>query len=366
MHTVKVDLGERSYPIYIGKGLLDSLGKRCIQVFEPRRCAVITDSNVEKLYAGRAIQSLANAGFSPFLITLPAGEVTKNLRFVESCYNRMAQERVERRSFVVALGGGVIGDLAGFVAATYMRGIGFVQVPTSLLAQVDSSVGGKVGVNLKYGKNLVGAFYQPKLVICDTETLTTLPDRELLAGISEVIKYAVIYDDALFKRLEREIDRLISKDHLTLSAVIARCCKIKAEVVAADETESGLRAILNFGHTVGHALESITGYGKYLHGEAVAIGQVAEAIIGTLVLNFKPADAQRIKNLIEKSGLPVAARLTTRERKRLIEAMKLDKKVSAGEIRFVLPIKIGKVKYGQKVPIEIIEKALEQISECQQ
>lgn len=366
MQTVKVDLGERSYPIYIGKGLLDSLGTRCAQVFKPRRCAVITDSNVGKLYGERAVQSLAAAGFSPFLITLPAGEGTKSLKFVESCYSKMAQERVERGAFIVALGGGVIGDFAGFVAATYMRGIGFVQVPTSLLAQVDSSVGGKVGVNLKYGKNLVGAFYQPKLVLCDTETLNTLPQRELLAGISEVIKYAVIYDHSLFERLEREIDKLLEKDHAKLTSIIARCCQIKAEVVAADETESGLRAILNFGHTVGHALEAITGYGKYLHGEAVAIGQVAESFIGTLVCDFKTADAVRVKQLIQRSGLPVCARLNSRDRKRLLEAMKLDKKVSAGEIRFVLPTKIGCVKYGQKVPVEIVEKALIEISECRQ
>lgn len=363
MRVVRVDLGERSYPIYIGKGLLDSLGKRCARVFKPRRCAVITDSNVGKLYGERAIESLTKAGFSPFLISLPAGESTKNLKFVEACYNRMAQERVERRSFVVALGGGVVGDLAGFVAATYMRGIGFVQVPTSLLAQVDSSVGGKVGVNLKFGKNLVGAFYQPKLVICDTDTLATLPERELKAGISEVIKYAIIYDAELFERLEKEIDK-INSDLSKLSSIIARCCEIKAEVVGADERESGLRAILNFGHTVGHALESITGYGKYLHGEAVAIGQVAEAFIGVSVCGFKSQDAERIKALIERSGLPVSAPLKNQDRKRLIEAMKLDKKVSAGEIRFVLPVKIGKVKYGQKVPIEIVEKALEKISEC--
>ncbi len=366
MRVIKVELGERGYPIYIGGGLLSLLGDRCAKIYKPRKCVVITDSNVGKLYGKQAIEKLSESGFSPILITLPAGESTKSLRNVEFCYNRMAQERIERSSFIVALGGGVIGDLAGFVAATYMRGIGFVQVPTTLLAQVDSSVGGKVGINLKFGKNLVGSFYQPNLVLCDIDALNTLPDRELRAGLSEVIKYAIIYDSAMFKRLEKDIDKLLNKDTKTLASIIARCCQIKAEVVAADEKESGLRAILNFGHTIGHALEAITNYNKLLHGEAVAVGQVAAAMIGAMVCNFNETDAQRIKQLIKRTGLPVCYKLNKASQKKLIESMKLDKKASGGEAKFVLPTKIGSVKFGQKVPIEVIEKVVNQISECPQ
>ena len=366
MRVVKVELGERSYLIYIGSGLLGLLGDKCAKIYEPQNCVVITDSNVGRLYGKQAIENLSAAGFSPFLIMLPAGESTKSLRNVEYCYNHIAQKRIERRSFVVALGGGVIGDLAGFVAATYMRGIGFVQVPTTLLAQVDSSVGGKVGINLKYGKNLVGSFYQPNLVLCDIDTLNTLPERELRAGLSEVIKYAVIYDSAMFNRLEKDIEKLLNNEPKTVASVIARCCQIKAEVVAADEKESGLRAILNFGHTIGHALEAITNYKKLLHGEAVAIGQVAAAMIGAMVCNFNETDVQRIKQLIKRTGLPMCYKLDEASQKKLIEAMRLDKKASGGEAKFVLPTKIGTVKFGQKLPIEVIEKVVNEISECPQ
>jgi 3-dehydroquinate synthase len=209
------------------------------------------------------------AGFSPALIVVPPGETAKSLKSVQSCYDQLAVHRLERRSFIVTLGGGVVGDLAGFVAATYLRGIEFVQVPTTLLAQVDSSVGGKVGVNLKAGKNLVGAFYQPRLVLCDLDTLQTLPEREFRAGLAEVIKYGIIYDARLFAQLECDFPKLLRRDQPTLAAVVARCCEIKAEVVGQDETEEGVRAILNFGHTIGHAIEAICGYGKFLHGEAI-------------------------------------------------------------------------------------------------
>lgn len=362
MRIVKVELGKHSYPIYIGENILEVIGKKCATIFNSGKCAIITDDNVGSIYGEQVVESLSKAGFMPFLITLPHGESSKSLKFVEMCYNRLAQERVERRSFVVALGGGVIGDLAGFVAATYMRGVGFVQVPTSLLAQVDSSVGGKVGINLKYGKNLAGAFYQPKLVICDLTTLKTLPERELKAGLSEVIKYGIIYDENLFTFLEKNIEKLLKLDLKKLLPVIVRCCQIKAEVVSIDEKESGLRAILNYGHTIGHAIEAITGYKKFLHGEAVALGQIAAAYIAIEVMKFSEASANRIKELIEKTGLPTTIRLSNQEREKLIKAMQLDKKVSGGEIKFVLPQKIGKVEYGKNVPLEIIQKAIEKIS----
>jgi 3-dehydroquinate synthase len=261
---------------------------------------------------------------------------------------------------MVALGGGVVGDLAGFLAATYLRGISFVQVPTTLLAQVDSSVGGKVGVNLVAGKNLVGAFHQPRLVLCDLESLLSLPDREFRAGLAEVIKYGIIYDAPLFERLEREMPRLMKRQPAVLGNVIARCCEIKAEVVSQDETESGLRAILNFGHTIGHGLEAISHYGKYLHGEAISIGQVAAAALSRHLLGLPSEEASRIEQLLGAAGLPVELKLGPAARKQLLAAMKLDKKVADGEVKFVLARKLGQVEFGQRVPQTLLEQLLEQ------
>ena len=223
MRTVNVPLGNRSYEIKIGGGLLATLGAQCARLKLGSRCAIITDTNVGKRFAKAAFNSLARAGFSPALIVVPSGETAKSLKSVQTCYDQLAMHRLERQSFIVALGGGVVGDLAGFVAATYLRGIAFVQVPTTLLAHVDSSVGGKVGVNLKAGKNLVGAFYQPRLVLCDLDTLQTLPEREYRAGLAEVIKYGIIYDARLFAQLERDFPGLLRRDHPTLAAVVARC-----------------------------------------------------------------------------------------------------------------------------------------------
>jgi 3-dehydroquinate synthase len=256
------------------------------------------------------------------------------------------------------LGGGVVGDLGGFVAATYLRGIAFVQVPTTLLSQVDSSVGGKVGVNLKAGKNLVGAFHQPRLVLCDLDTLKTLPEREYRSGLAEVIKYGIISDAKFFRQLERDLPRLLKRDPSTLARVVARCCEIKAYVVGEDETETGLRAILNFGHTIGHAIEAISGYGKYLHGEAITIGQIAAAKLSQRQLSLPNADVQRIASLFKNAGLPTQYQPTRTQLTRLGNAMKLDKKVSAGEVKFVLAKSIGEVEFGHKVPIALIEEIL--------
>ena len=231
MRTVHVSLGNRSYAIKIAPGLIDRLGRECARLKLGPRCAIITDTNVGKRYAKTVFNSLATAGFSPSLIIVQPGEPAKSLKTVQSCYDQLAVHRLERKSFIVALGGGVVGDLAGFLAATYLRGIAFVQVPTTLLAQVDSSVGGKVGVNLKAGKNLVGAFYQPRLVACDLDTLKTLPDREFRAGLAEVIKYGIIYDAKLFAQIERDLPKLLRREPKMLAAVVARCCEIKAEVV---------------------------------------------------------------------------------------------------------------------------------------
>jgi 3-dehydroquinate synthase len=357
---VNVPLGNRSYDIKIGTGLLVRLGAECRQLPLARRCAIISDTNVAPRYGKAAQRALAKAGFAAELITIPAGETAKSLKTLESCYNQLAAQRLERKSFLVALGGGVVGDLAGFVAATYLRGLAFVQVPTTLLAQVDSSVGGKVGVNLKAGKNLVGAFHQPRLVLCDLDTLASLPVREYRAGLAEVIKYGIIYDAGLFQRLERDLPRLLRRDSRTLAAIVGRCCEIKADVVRQDETESGLRAILNFGHTIGHALEAVSRYGKYLHGEAIAIGQVAAAKLSARLLRLPAREVGRIESIFRRAGLPTRVNLSAPQRQELLAAMKLDKKVSGGEIKFVLARRIGEVEFGRQVPAELLAGALSQ------
>ena len=358
MHTVRVALGSRSYDIHIGRNLLAGLGPACRRLGLGPRCALVTDRRVGPLYAERSMASLVDAGFEPVLITVPSGETAKSVAQVAACYHRLAAHRLERRSFLIALGGGVVGDLAGFVAATYLRGIPFVQVPTTLLAQVDSSVGGKTGVNLPAGKNLVGAFWQPRLVLCDLDTLQTLDPREFRSGLAEVIKYGIIRDAALFRRLERRLPRLLELDPRELAVVVARCCAIKAEVVGQDETEGGVRAILNFGHTIGHALEAITRYGAFRHGEAIAIGQVLAARLSRSILGLPRPDAQRIEQLFCAAGLPVSISLTAARRKRLCDAMRLDKKVAGGEVRFVLAERIGQVRFGQPVPGQLLDQVL--------
>lgn len=349
MQRVKVELGRRSYEILIGRDLLPELGGRCKKLGLGTRCAIITDENVAKHYESEATRSLQAAGFVPITIVLPAGEKTKSVKQLAACYDALAAHRLERKSFIVALGGGVVGDLAGFVAASYLRGIPFVQVATTLLAQVDSSVGGKTGINLPAGKNLVGAFHQPKLVMCDLATLDTLPPRELSAGLAEVIKYGIIYDGAFFSSLERQITAAAGRQPTILSKIIARCCEIKAEIVSQDETETGVRAILNFGHTIGHAIEATAGYGKYLHGEAISIGQVYAARLSHQVLKLPAPDVERIEGLLSRANLPTKINLTPAQKQKILAAMKLDKKVSAGEIKFVLARQIGKVQHGIKV-----------------
>ena len=358
MRIVKVRLGNRSYAIKIGGGLLSDLGGECARLKMAPRCAIVTDTNVGKRFAKTIFDSLARAGFFPSLIVVPAGETAKSLKSVQSCYDQLAAHRLERKSFIVALGGGVVGDLAGFVAATYLRGIAFVQVPTTLLAQVDSSVGGKTGVNLRAGKNLVGAFYQPRLVLCDLDTLKTLPEREFRAGLAEVIKYGIIHDAKLFAQLERDLPKILKRDEKVLAPVIARCCEIKADVVGQDETDAGLRSILNFGHTIGHAIENSSGYGKFLHGEAISLGQIAATKLSEKLLGLPQRDGERIRNLFQRAGLPIQIKLNPAQRRKLFEAMKLDKKVSDGEVKFVLAKKIGKVIWNQRVPEKMINEIL--------
>jgi len=361
VRIVPVPLGDRSYEIKIGCGLLDVVGEECTRLNVGKRCAIVSDRNVGPRFGKGVLRALTKAGFDPVILTVPAGETAKNLKTVQLCYDWLASHRLERKSFILALGGGVVGDLAGFVAATYLRGLPFVQAPTTLLAQVDSSVGGKVGVNLRAGKNLVGAFYQPRLVVCDLHTLASLPAREFRAGLAEVIKYGIIYDSELFALMERDLAKLLRRDHEVLAAVVARCCEIKAEVVRQDETETGLRAILNFGHTIGHALEAVSQYAKYLHGEAISIGQVAAARLSADVLGLPLADMHRIEELFQRARLPTRLTLSARQTTDLLEAMRLDKKVHARELRFVLARKIGQVEYGQKVPEDRLREILESL-----
>ena len=359
MRTVKVPLGRRTYSIVIGRRVADRLGRACFKLGFVPRCALVTDAKVAPFHAARMLSSLRKAGFEPVLVTVPSGEPAKCLEQVEACYRAFCRHRLERQSFVVALGGGVVGDLAGFAAATYLRGIPLVQLPTTLLAQVDSAVGGKTGVNLPDGKNLVGAFHQPRLVMSDLATLDTLPEREFRSGVAEIIKYGIIRDPGLIEQLEGDLDRLLAREEAALGAFVSRSCEIKADVVGQDETESGLRAILNFGHTIGHGLEAISGYGQYLHGEAIAVGQVAAARISSEVLGLPAADVERIRTLFNRAGLPTSVRLTTPQKKRLLATLQLDKKVSEGQVRFVLAEGIGRVRWGQRVPEKLLWKALD-------
>jgi len=341
-HPVKVAFGERSYDILIGEGLLSGeLSGRVAPLGLGRRCAIITDSTVGPLYGGAVRDALAGGGVEACLLTVPAGEGSKSLQVSGALYEQLASAQLGRRAFIVAVGGGMVGDLAGFVAATYLRGVDFVQVPTTLLAMVDSSVGGKVAINLPQGKNLVGAFYQPRLVLADLATLRTLPEREFRSGMAEVIKYGILCDAKLFALLEQQLDALMAKDPARLAPVIARCCEIKAGVVSQDERESGLRAILNFGHTVGHAIEAVAGYGRYLHGEAVAIGMLAAARLSQKHGGLGASEVARIETLLRRAGFDLTPPPVPFAK--IIAPMRVDKKAVEGKLRFVLARRIGEV-----------------------
>ncbi|MCC6442891.1 MAG: 3-dehydroquinate synthase [Armatimonadetes bacterium] len=363
MKTVSVPLGERSYAIYIEPGLLDSAGEWVARDCKARRGAVVTNPKIASLYGERVRASLERAGITvgePILI--PPGERRKSLRTVEAILRELAARSLDRHSAVVALGGGIVGDVAGFAAATYLRGIEFVQIATTLIAQVDSSLGGKTGVNLPEGKNLAGAFHQPRCVLIDPETLTSLPRREVRAGMAEVIKYGVIADADLFRLLEKKLpDAGDRHDRELLAFLIERSCQIKADVVGQDETESGLRAILNYGHTVGHALESATGYRRYLHGEAVALGMVAAACIAEKTKMAQEPIEAPLSALLRRAGLPVRFPPEVSS-DHLMEAMRRDKKVKDGRLRFVLPVRMGQVVVRGDVPPETVKASLEELA----
>jgi 3-dehydroquinate synthase len=354
LYDVQVNLGDRSYHIHVGAEILGQLGDKCAEVGLKGKCLIITDENVGGHYGKIAVQSLEAAGFSPSIVTLSPGEQTKCGDQVFELYSECIRAGLDRQSFVVALGGGVMGDLAGFVAATYLRGIPFVQVPTSLLAMVDSSVGGKTGINIPAGKNLVGAFYQPQLVLADLATLKTLPPREYAAGLAEVVKYGIIYDAPFFQTLEENVDGLADVSNTGLLAkMVGRSCEVKADVVAQDECESGLRAILNFGHTVGHAVEKVAGYGKYVHGEGVSIGSVYAARASVALTGLSQDDCDRIENVFRALGLPLNA--PEYHWPDLRKALSVDKKTIGGMPKFVLVSGIGTSSIGNEIPEDLME-----------
>ena len=353
MQTLTVNLGDRSYPIHVGAGLLERAGELLRQAGVRGKVAVVTNPTVAQLYLDALHEALTSAEFEVTPILLPDGEEHKNLKSLVSIYDRLISERFERKSCVLALGGGVVGDVAGFAAATYLRGVSYAQVPTTLLAQVDSSVGGKTGINHESGKNLIGAFYQPKLVLVDVAVLRTLPHRELVAGLAEIIKYGIIQDPALFQLLEQRMEKLLSSDLELLSQVIGVSCTIKARVVEADEREEDYRAVLNFGHTIGHALETVTGYRQLLHGEAVAVGMVKAVALSVQQGFCDPASFNRVVALVRKAGLPVEIPPGVLPQN-LIQAMEVDKKVAGGKIKFIMCEGIGKTRFHWLAPNEVL------------
>jgi 3-dehydroquinate synthase len=356
MKTVTVDLGERSYPILIKEGLLDGIGAELQKIPFAKRYGIIADDRVAALFGTRVLASLEGSGIEAELITFAHGEASKNLGTIAELSSILARRGFDRKDGLLALGGGVTGDIAGFLASCYMRSIPFAQVPTTLLAQVDSSVGGKTGVDIPEGKNLVGAFYQPRAVFIDSKALSSLPAGELLNGLAEVIKYGVIYDRDFFKFLELSQKDILAVNLPVLEDVIARCCKIKAAIVEADETESNLRRILNFGHTIGHAVEAVSGY-RLPHGMAVAMGMVAAAELAVLKGILEPREKERMQNLLERFGLPVEIP-EEYDRTRIRQYLLSDKKTIGGKVFFVLPTKIGRVIITDEVEEELLAKVL--------
>ncbi len=340
--TIHVALGTRSYDILIRRGLVNDLGTELSRLRRRGKVGVITDRNLAGHYLKPVMRVLKAAGFTVVPIILPPGERTKTLRSIATVMDSLVDARFERSSTLLALGGGVIGDLTGFAAAIYQRGIPFVQVPTSLVAQVDSSVGGKTGVDHPKGKNLIGAFNQPQAVLIDPATLRTLPAREWIAGLAEVIKYGVIADSSFFEYLEQHIDRILKLEDEAVAHIVRRSCEIKARVVSEDEREADRRRILNFGHTIGHALESLGGYKGLIHGEAVAVGMVYEADLARHLGYCTQDVVDRLRCLVEAAGLP--ARLPDVSFHDLWAAMQQDKKVSAGTIYCVVPDSVGTVR----------------------
>ncbi|WP_324780177.1 3-dehydroquinate synthase [Thiobacillus sedimenti] len=355
MQTLTVDLGDRSYPIHIGAGLL-ARGDLIVPHLAQKRVMVVTNTTVAPLYLAQLTATLEGAGVQVASVVLPDGEAYKTWETLNLIFDALLTERAERKTTLIALGGGVIGDMTGFAAACYQRGVPFIQIPTTLLSQVDSSVGGKTGINHPLGKNMIGAFYQPKAVLADTDTLKTLPPRELSAGLAEVIKYGLIWDAEFLGWLEANMEKLRALDPVAIAHAIYRSCEIKAQVVAQDEREGGLRAILNLGHTFGHAIETGMGYGNWLHGEAVAAGMVLAAQTSQRLGWIAEADVARTRTLIRAAGLPDVAPDLGFEK--YLEYMGHDKKVEGGKMRFVLLKKLGEAVITGDVPHDVLSGVL--------
>lgn len=355
MQTLTVDLGDRSYPIHIGPGLIDQAGL-VVPNLAQKRVMIVTNTTVAPLYLAQLTATLEGAGVKVAKVVLPDGEAYKNWETLNLIFDALLTERAERKTTLIALGGGVIGDMTGFAAACYQRGVPFIQIPTTLLSQVDSSVGGKTGINHPLGKNMIGAFYQPKVVLADTDTLKTLPARELSAGLAEVIKYGLIRDAEFLAWLEANMAKLRALDPAAITHAIHRSCEIKAQVVGEDEREGGLRAILNLGHTFGHAIETGMGYGVWLHGEAVGAGMVMAAQASQRLGWLGEADVARIRAIIRAAGLPdVAPDLGV---DKYLEYMGHDKKVEGGRMRFVLLRRLGEAVISSDVPADVLEAVL--------
>jgi 3-dehydroquinate synthase len=357
MKKVTVELGDRSYDIIIGSGNLSGIGEKLKSFRFSPKVAVVSNPTVFALYGHQVINSLEAAGFEFCTVIIPDGEEYKDYNWTYHILTEFLKNGLDRNSCVLALGGGVIGDITGFAASTYMRGIHFVQIPTTLLAQVDSSVGGKTGVNHSLGKNMIGTFYQPRLVWVDVKTLTTLRRRDFISGVGEVIKYGIIRDAELFDCMGKKRDEILQFDPATLKHIIKRSCEIKADIVSSDERESGLRAILNFGHTIGHAVETETRYQQFTHGEAVGLGMRLESMLAKSLGLLKAAETRRIAELIAAYGLPTVLP-EGMVASRLLAHMKLDKKTIAGELTFILPNRIGEVVIRKGVKAEDVIKAL--------
>lgn len=360
-HTVSVQLSERSYSILVGRGLLSEAGPQIAAAVggkpEGRLALVVSSPAIARRYGAATVDSLQAAGFSVAEVSVPAGERAKTLASVRRLYQALYAHAADRRTVVVALGGGVLGDLAGFAAASFARGLDFVQIPTTLLAQVDSSVGGKTGVNFDAAKNLIGAFHQPRLVVIDPDTLRTLPRRQLRSGLAEVLKYGIICDKEFWSLLGAEMPGLLDLSSPQLEYVLAHCCALKGQVVEQDEREGGLRAILNFGHTVGHALEALTHYRTYTHGEAIALGMVSASLIGEEVGVTCAGDTAALLSGLQAAGF--AVRLDpAHDIGEIVRLLAWDKKSHAGSARFVLMEEIGRVTCGHAVPDAAIRKAL--------
>ncbi|RRJ83156.1 3-dehydroquinate synthase [Aestuariirhabdus litorea] len=354
MQTLKVELGERSYPIHIGQRLLEQ-PKLLTEHIAGRQVMVVTNDTVAPLYLQSLLACLE--GYQVSTAVLPDGEQYKTLDSVSRVYDQLLKDRHNRTTTLIALGGGVIGDMTGFAAASYQRGVHFIQLPTTLLSQVDSSVGGKTGVNHPLGKNMIGAFHQPQVVLIDTDTLSTLPDRELSAGIAEVVKYGLLYDAEFYRWLDQSMDALMARDVTALERAIYRSCEIKAQIVARDERESGMRALLNLGHTFGHAIETHQGYGNWLHGEAVAVGMLMAADLSARLGWLSAADVAGIKSLLLRAGLPVypPEDMSPEE---FLALMAVDKKVTDGTIRLVLLNSIGSALMSSDFPMSALMATL--------